>query len=561
MELSNAIKDIISRFGTKVLPTRQFVNLLDDIGGFKNESASSKKVMKGLLDSGFGDLLYKLSEKRDGNWQNSVRKCVGDYAVKSGYKDELINKIAAQLLYSLGLIDELPRIDNSAQNKSTTSKLQIKDSKELLYALKQEYITALSEILTITTDEYGHKYGYYSTEANTRLYVIDAKIRLIAKEVGESNIDSWLKVEKSKVENKNRPTPTQLKQALDDLMSTLERDYKAMMEKGHVVEDDEFGLKSAKFAPNVISDLRSMEKKIIIIGNKLKEDRQSWIDKAKSDFLASKSSPASARNGVLDQLKNDYLSRLSELDRSTKSGEIDLSDSTLKDTRRKLINLGSLLGKNMEQWCNIENDKISNDRKARASKRKKRNRIVSAVAGVALLIGGWQGISYTSSADARDAYEMTMASADAEYAQGNYIVALDLFQKAEDDYDASYSSSSYKGKAHAKAVETSDKIIANWEEKVRPLLQSKKVAQAKALTLALPTNLVLDGNSEQAFKSISEQIDSDLATRTTEMVDELLNDIYTHQGKLSEAGKAELDDMIKVVPDNYWLNFIKEKAK
>ncbi len=561
MELSNAIKDIINRFGTKVLPTRQFVNLLDDVGGFKDEPAASKKVMKGLLDSGFGELLYRLSEKKDGNWQNSIRKSVGDYAAKSGYKDELINRIAAQLLYSVGLIDELPKIENSAKTKSTTPKQRIKDPTELLSALKQEYITTLSELLTITTDEYGHKYGYYSTEANTRLYVIDAKIRLIAKEVGDTNIDSWLKVEKSKVENKNRPTPAQLKQALDDLMSTLERDYKTLMEKGHIVEDDEFGLKSAKFAPNVVSDLRSVEKKIIIIGNKRKENRQSWIDKTKSDFLASKSSPASARNGVLDQLKNDYLSRLSELDRSTKSGEIDFSDSTLKDTRRKLINLGSLLGKNMEQWCNAENDKLSKDREVRASKRKKRNVVVSAVAGVALLIGGWQGISYTSSADARAAYETTMASAKAEYAQGNYTAALDLFQKAENDYDASYSSSSYKGEAHAKAVETSDKIIANWEEKVRPLLQSKKVAQAKALTLALPTNLVLDGNSEQVFKSISEQIDSDLATRTTEMVDELLNDIYTHQGKLSEAGKAELDEMIKVVPDNYWLNFIKEKAK
>lgn len=561
MELSNAIKDIISRFGTKVLPTRQFVNLLDDVGGFKDEPAASKKVMKGLLDSGFGELLYRLSEKKDGNWQNSIRKSVGDYAAKSGYKDELINRIAAQLLYSVGLIDELPKIENSAKAKSTTPKQRIKDSKELLYALKQEYITALSELLTITTDEYGHKYGYYSTEANTRLYVIDAKIRLIAKEVGDTNIDSWLKVEKSKVENKNRPTPAQLRQALDDLMSTLDRDYKALMEKGHIVEDDEFGLKSAKFAPNVVSDLRSIERKIIIIGNKRKEDRQSWIDKTKSDFLASKSSPASARNGVLDQLKNDYLSRLSELDRSTKSGDIDFSDSTLKDTRRKLINLGSLLGKNMEQWCNTENDKLSKDREARASKRKKRNTIVSAVAGVALLIGGWQGISYTSSADARAAYETTMASAKAEYAQGDYIAALDLFQKAENDYDASYSSSSYKGEAHAKAVETSDKIIANWEEKVSPLLQSKKVAQAKLLTLALPANLVLEGNSEQTFKSLSEQIDSDLATRTTEMVDELLNDIYTHQGKLSEAGKAELDEMIKVVPDNYWLNFIKEKAK
>ena len=561
MELSNAIKDIISRFGTKVLPTRQFVNLLDDVGGFKDEPAASKKVMKGLLDSGFGELLFRLSEKKDGNWQNSIRKSVGDYAAKSGYKDELINRIAAQLLYSVGLIDELPKIENSAKTKSTSPKQRIKDPKELLYALKQEYITALSELLTITTDEYGHKYGYYSTEANTRLYVIDAKIRLIAKEVGDTNIDSWLKVEKSKVENKNRPTPVQLRQALDDLMSTLGRDYKALMEKGHIIEDDEFGLKSAKFAPNVVSDLRSIERKIIIIGNKRKEDRQSWIDKTKSDFLASKSSPASARNGVLDQLKNDYLSRLSELDRSTKSGDIDFSDSTLKDTRRKLINLGSLLGKNMEQWCNDENDRLSKDREVKASKRKKRNVVVSAVAGVALFIGGWQGISYTSSADARAAYETTMASAKAEYAQGNYIAALDLFQKAENDYDASYSSSSYKGEAHAKAVETSDKIIANWEEKVRPLLQSKKVAQAKALTLALPANLALDGSSEQVFKSISEQIDSDLATRTAEMVDELLNDIYTHQGKLSETGKTELDEMIKVVPDNYWLNFIKEKAK
>ena len=562
MELSDAIKDIISRFGTKVLPTRQFVNLIDDIGGFKNEQVASKKVMKGLLDSGFGELLYSLSEKKVGNWQNSVRKCVGDYAVKSGYKDELINIIAAQLLHGVGLIDELPKSEPSVQTKSAiASNHRIKNPKELLYALKQEYITALSELLTITTDEYGHKYGYYSTEANTQLYVIDSKIRLIAKEVGESDIDLWLKAEKSNVENKNRPTPAQLKQALDDLMSNLERDYKALMEKGHIVEDDEFGLKSAKFAPNVISDLRSIEQKIIIIGNKRKENRQSWIDKTKSDFLASKSSPASARNGVLDQLKNDYLSRLLELDRSTKLGDIDFSDTILKDTRRGLINLGSLLGKNMEQWCNTENDKLSKERELRFSKRKKRNVIVSAVAGVALLIGGWQGISYTTSADAIEVYETTMASANAEYAKGNCIAALYLFQKAENDYNASYSTSSYKKEAHAKAIEVSDKIITNWEDKVRSLLQSKKVAQAKTMTLALPANLVIVGNSEQTFKSLSEQIETDLATRTAELVDESLNDIYTHQGKLSEAGRAELDEMIKVVPDNYWLNFIKEKAK
>ena len=315
MELSKTVKDTISRFGIEILTTHQFVNILDDVGGFKDEPAASKKVMKGLLDSGFGELLYRLSEKKDGNWQNSIRKSVGDYAAKSGYKDELINRIAAQLLYGLGLIDEMPRMENSVQPNPKSAKRKINDPNELLYSLKQDYISALSKLLTITTDEYGYKYGYYSTEANTRLYVLDAKIRLVAREIGENDIDSWLKVEKSKVENKNRPTPAQLRQTLDDLMSTLERDYKALMEKGHIVEDDEFGLISAKFAPNVVSDLRSIERKIIIIGNKREEDRQTWIDKTKSDFLASRSSPASARNGVLDQLKNDYLSRLSELDR------------------------------------------------------------------------------------------------------------------------------------------------------------------------------------------------------------------------------------------------------
>lgn len=344
-------------------------------------------------------------------------------------------------------------------------------------------------------------------------------------------------------------------------MSTLERDYKALMEDGYIVEDDEFGLKSARFPSNVTSDLRSIENKIIIIGNRRSENRQSWIDKTKSDFLASKSSPVSARNGVLDQLKNDYLTRLTQLDKSTKSGEIDFSDKTLCETRRKLINLGTLLGKNMEQWCDSENERLSTERISRAAKKKKRNIIVSSVAGIALLIGGWQGISYTSSADARAAYEATMASANAEYANGNYATALNLFQKAENEYNASYSASSYKGDAHAKAIEASDKIISNWADKVKPLLQSKKVAQAKALTLALPTNLVFDGNTEQTFKSLSEQIDKDMATRTTEIVDELLNDIYVHHGSLSESGKQELDEMIKVVPDNYWLNFIKEKTK
>lgn len=560
MKLTEGIKDIIARFKIEVVSTRQFVNLLDDVGAFKDEPTASKKVMKGLLESGFGDLLCQIVTERTGNWQNSVRKCVSDYITQSGFKDELVNHHASCLLYGVGIIDELPKFDKRpiVTPKPTS---RIKDPRELLYALKQEYLSALSELMTITTDEFGHKYGYYSSEANTKLYVLDAKIRILAKELGQSDIPEWLDREKKKIERECRPSENQIKQALKDELATLTREYRALMEKGHIVKDDEFGLKSAEFPSNVISDLQAIEKKIIIIGKRQGEDKQSWIDKTKSDFLASKSSPASARNGILDQLKNDYEARLIQLDKETKSGDIDFSDSELKELRRKLINLGSLLGNNMEQWCDTENENISNARKVRFAKRKKRNIIISAVAGIALLIGGGETISYVSSSDARAQYETTMASANAEYAQGKYAEALTLYQKAENEYDASFNSSSYKGDAHSKAAEASAKIIADWENSVRPLLESNHVAKAKSLTLALPANLVLEGNAQETFRTLSAQIDQDLEARATQIVDELLNDIYTHQGKLSDAGKQELDEMIAVVPNNYWLNFIKDKTK
>ena len=475
MNLIDAIKDLISKKGISVVDTKQFVNVLDDVGAFKNEPAASKKVMKGLMDSGFGALVLQYSKKKESNWQNVVRKAVADYASKSGYKDELINNIAAAILYSAGVISELPKTETASASRSSVanpSKNQIKDPKELMYALKKEYVSALKEFLTIKSDEFGFNYGFFSTEANTKLYVIESKIKLVARELDDRDIERWLYNERQKVLDQNRPSASDVNRALNDIMSNLIREYRAEMEKGCSIEDDEFGLKSACFHPNVVSDLLAIEKKIIAIGKRKNENKQSWIDKTKSDFLASKSSPISARNGVLDQLKNEYLTKLNSLDKETKTGEIDFSDSELSEIRRKLINLGTLLNQNMVTWCDSENNHVTEEREKRFSKRKKRNVIISSVAGLALIIGGGNLISYTSSSDARATYEATMTSGNTEMSKGNYAAAITLFQKAENEYDASYSSSTYKKEAHSKAAEASDKVIAEWVNQVTPLILS-----------------------------------------------------------------------------------------
>lgn len=564
MSLIDAIRDLISKKGISVVDTKQFVNVLDDVGAFKNEPAASKKVMKGLLDSGFGAIVVKYSKEKDNNWQNIVRKIVNDYAAKSGYRDELINGIAASILFSADIISELPKTESSVSSQQQIAKPtnhQIKDPKELMYALKQEYISALKELITIKSDEFGFNYGFFTTEANTKLYVIESKIKLVATELDDRDIDRWIYNEKTKVEEQNRPSSADVNRALNDIMANLIQEHKAIMEKGYVVEDDEFGLKSAHFISKAVSELLNVEKKIVAIGKRKNEDKQSWIDKTKSDFLAYKSSPVAARNGVLDKLKNEYQSRLRTLDKETKNGELDFSDSELNDIRRRLINLGTLLNQNMITWCDSENKRVAEERAKRLAKRKKRNVIIGSIAGLAILIGGGNVISYTSSEDARATYEATMASANDEFSKGDYAAAITLFQKAENEYDASYSSSSYKKEAHSKAAEVSDKVIADWVNQVTPLLDSNRPAKAKLLTNELPTNLVLEGNSEETYKNITQKIDNLLSERTTSIVEQLLNDIYVNGGKLSESSRQELNEMIEVVPDNYWLNFIKEKSK
>lgn len=563
MELHQAVKEIVTEYGLTIVANKQFANVLDDNGAFKTVPAATKKILKGLLDSGFGEIIYQAAENHTPNWQNSARKAVSDYAYKSGYKDEIINGLAAHLLYGLGLVDELPKRESGQPKPSSThSGPVIKDPKELLYALKKDYIKALNELVSVTNDEFGNLYSFFSTQANTKLYVLDAKIRLVAKEVGVSDIDSWLTSERQKVEFKNRPSANHIRQSLEDILKELVGELNTLMEKSVVVSDDEFGLKSASFISESATNFNELEKKILIIGKRQNSDKTSWIAKTKSDFLASKSSPVAARSAAFDKMKNDYIARLHELDASTKSGDIDLTDAELVDLRRKIIALGSLIvPQHMDAWCDNENVKVTSERNARAARRKKRNIIICSVAGLALVIGGWQGISYTFSADKRAEYEVNMANANKAMENGKFADAVTLFQKAADDYDASYSSSSYKSDAMAKAEEASDKIISDWESQVRPLLESKHSAQAKLLTNNLPGNLVLSDASKARVDELKQKIDTDIQARASELINELFSDIYANHGTLSAQAKEELDNMIAVYPDNYWLNFIKNKAK
>ena len=52
-----------------------------------------------------------------------------------------------------------------------------------------------------------------------------------------------------------------------------------------------------------------------------------------------------------------------------------------------------------------------------------------------------------------------------------------------------------------------------------------------------------------------------LASAITNVTNALLTNISSNGGKLDSEGKKMLDEALLVSPNNYWLNFIKNKEK
>lgn len=326
MNLNSNTKDAVIRFIAGDLTTSQLVNSLDDFGEFRDRPPASKRVMAGLIDSGFGDLLRSIHARREPNWKNSVRKCVANYSTASGYKDDLINEVALLLITAVGITD---------------------------------------------------------------------------------------------------------------------------------------------------------------------------IEKSSPPSVGTGPAPKNASRG---QNKG-------------------------KNGRKRFI--------------------IS----------------VAVIATIVLIICIVQGILYYYSADACKQFDYTMAQATAQIDKGNYDAALDLFIKAGEEYKAYYMPGWHRQQAKNGARKATRLIINDWEGKVRTLLNSRKEVKAKLLTQDLPENLVFDQHTEARFNSISQKIDTAFYDRASLMVNDLLKEIYQGKGRLSDSTKCELDEAVKALPDDYWLNFIKKKVE
>ncbi len=183
-----------------------------------------------------------------------------------------------------------------------------------------------------------------------------------------------------------------------------------------------------------------------------------------------------------------------------------------------------------------------------------------AAGAAAAVLAGWQLVSYAVSGDDRARFDESMATAQQALDSGDYEDAIEMADNAADSYASSFMNGSYKDRAHAVARSASDKILDSWLADVRRFLSAGRPELAKARTQRLPATLKLEGDAAAAFEEACGEIERSLAARCEAFVEQLIAESYSNGGHISAASHKELQGILEVMPDHYWLNYFNDRA-
>lgn len=171
---------------------------------------------------------------------------------------------------------------------------------------------------------------------------------------------------------------------------------------------------------------------------------------------------------------------------------------------------------------------------------------------IVLLLGIGYLFNYLSSASDRELFENKVFSGDSFMYNGDYNKAVDSYKEAYNSYNA-MNSSSYKEEALEKIDALTDKLYKDGQ------LNTKSLSQALQLTRS-ELQLNLDKKDRDRIQAKLEEIEKNIIEKTENGRNMLITNISANGGKLDEAGKIQLLELLELSPNDYWLNFIKKKS-
>lgn len=353
---------------------------------------------------------------------------------------------------------------------------------------------------------------------------------------------------------------------LDNLvnqLASLQKQYLDLLDRMVTLPQNIYKDAPGYYSTEALNKLYAVEVKMAVI---IKETNSTvsldWCKEKRTEKLKYfKKQKVDAVAEELDKLKSKYKKMLASLLFVPKKLGIKCSGYYDDKSEEKLSSVEDNIklyyynrGKTYDNWCEKEKNKYLAkycvDRKSIALQLLAKIGIPAAV----IFGAAGTGISYMTSTSAIDQFEHTISLGEQQAKVGEYRKALQLFSEAKKNYTASFRTSHYQDIAD----EHISMSINDATQSCVKMVKEGKLMNASTLLLSLPQNII---SETQQYSEQYNSAKSTLDKAINNGLDHLILDISNNHGKLSPTSKQKLHELLKVSPNNYWLNFIKNKEK
>lgn len=346
-------------------------------------------------------------------------------------------------------------------------------------------------------------------------------------------------------------------------LASLQKEYLDLLDRLATLPQNIYKDASGYYSTEALNKLYAVEAKIAVI---IKETNSTvsldWCTNKRTEKLEYfKKQKTEAVAKALDELRCQYKKLLASLIIVPKkfgikrsghyddNGEKELS-SVEDDIKLNYYNMG----KTYDNWCKKEKNKYLAkyhiDNKSVALQLFAKIGIPAAV----VIGASGTGISYMTSSSAIEQFEHTIALGEQQAAAGEYGKAIQLFSNAKNNYTASFRPGHYQ----EIAVEHINATVNDVTQSCVKMVEEGRLIDANTLLLSLPHKVISEN------EQLSEQYNaakSALDKAINDGLDNLISDIASNHGKLSDTSKQKLNELLKINPNDYWLNFIKNKER
>lgn len=222
--------------------------------------------------------------------------------------------------------------------------------------------------------------------------------------------------------------------------------------------------------------------------------------------------------------------------------------------------IGLALGKDYSSWCKSEKEKVLSQYYQSPSSQF-RSVLLKVIIPVVIIIAFIvEGGLYVSSLKELQEYDSYMAKGEEFLAKGNYTEAYKAFALASNEYDGVFANSSKKKKAAAKLTYAITPIFNSTIASAKELISNGKYAAARDSLKELE-KYSFNSEMQNTLSNEQKNLEDAIEKAISDGKNTLLTIISNKGRKLDAKTRELLDELLKVAPDDYWLNFVYKKSK